>query len=213
MSLQNGYQIPNHPSMNSRGPQTLQNITQSLPNGPPPSSSLASLVSPLNGRHGVVLGSNSTGIHAPAVSATVQSAPDGMINEEMPVKRGPGRPKGSTNKNKPPQLGPDGNPIPKRPVGRPRKEVDPNAPVKPKNPVGRPRKHPLPPDSDNQTANGQTTQLSVTTPTSTNAPTTPFTGQHQLNAPSGSNSARLAPSPTLASCELRPPGVFYTGDR
>ena len=199
--------------MSSRGPQTLQNITQSLPNGPPPSSSLASLVSPLNSRHSVLLGSNSSSMHANAVSGIPQAAPDGSINDDLPVKRGPGRPKGSTNKNKPPQLDPDGNPIPKRPVGRPRKEVDPNAPVKPKNPVGRPRKHPLPPDSDNPTENVRPAQSSSTTPAAVNAPTTPYSGQHQLNPPSGSSSARLVPSPTLASCELRSPGLFHTGDR
>ncbi|KIM31764.1 hypothetical protein M408DRAFT_64116 [Serendipita vermifera MAFF 305830] len=186
--------------MSSRGSQSLQNISQSLPNGPAPSSSLASLVSPLNSRHSLLLGSNSNAIHTSSVSANAQAAPDAIINGDMPVKRGPGRPKGSTNKNKPPQLGPDGNPIPKRPVGRPRKEVDPNAPVKPKNPVGRPRKHPLPPDSDNQTANVRSTQSSTSSNAAGNALSAPFTGQHQLNAPSGSSSARLAPSPTLASC-------------
>jgi hypothetical protein len=203
MSLQNGYQIPSQSSMSSRGPQTLQNITHALPNGPPPSSSLASLVSPLTSRHNAVIGSTSTNIHGPGVSGAAQAAAETMINGDMPVKRGPGRPKGSTNKNKPPQLNPDGTPIPKRPVGRPRKEVDPNAPVKPKNPVGRPRKHPLPPDSNNPTPNVRPTQSSSSTSAPTRTQTTTYAAQHQLNPPSGSNSARLASSPTLASCKPR----------
>lgn len=197
MSLQNGYQIPSQSSMSSRGPQTLQNITHALPNGPPPSSSLASLVSPLSSRHNTAIGSTSTNIHGSGVSGAAQAAPETMINGDMPVKRGPGRPKGSTNKNKPPQLNPDGTPIPKRPVGRPRKEVDPNAPVKPKNPVGRPRKHPLPSDSNNPTPSTRPAQSSASTSAPTSAQPTAYAAQHQLNPPSG---ARLASSPTVTSC-------------
>ena len=189
--------------MSSRGPQTLQNITQSLPNGPPHSSSLASLVSPLNSRHGVVIGSNLPPIHNTGLSGTSQPPPDAMINGDMPVKRGPGRPKGSTNKNKPPQLNPDGTPVPKRPVGRPRKDADPNIPVKPKNPVGRPRKHPLPPNSSNPTPNVRPAQVSASTSAPTSVQATPYPAQHQLGAPPSSNSARLAPSPTLASSKQR----------
>lgn len=203
MSLQNGFQIPNQSSMSSRGPQTLQNITHALPNGPPPSSSLASLVSPLNSRHNAVMRPTASAIHGPGVSGATPIAPDAMINGDSPVKRGPGRPKGSTNKNKPPQLNPDGTPIPKRPVGRPKKEVDPNAPVKPKNPVGRPRKHPLLSVSENPTPSVRPAQPSASTSAPKSTQATTYVGQQQLKAPSGSNGNRLAPSPTIASCESK----------
>jgi hypothetical protein len=153
---------------------TLQRQQQQQQQPPPPPSSatsismpLTSLVSPLTshshvsplivGQPGPMVGhpvSHSNGHPIGVAQAPQQrqvtSAPSVSTSqvdntvEPQPIKRGPGRPKGSTNKNKPPLLNPDGTPVPKRPVGRPKKEVDPNAPVKPKNPVGRPRKHPLP---------------------------------------------------------------------
>ncbi|KAH9917016.1 uncharacterized protein B0H18DRAFT_1036207 [Fomitopsis serialis] len=62
--------------------------------------------------------------------------PDTII-PEVPVKRKPGRPKGSGKK----QLDPNAEPKPKRPVGRPRKDGLPAGSVGPKRP-GRPRKRP-----------------------------------------------------------------------
>ncbi|KAH9838455.1 uncharacterized protein C8Q71DRAFT_751363 [Rhodofomes roseus] len=62
--------------------------------------------------------------------------PDTVI-PEVPVKRKPGRPKGSGKK----QLDPNAEPKPKRPVGRPRKDGLPAGSVGPKRP-GRPRKRP-----------------------------------------------------------------------
>ena len=58
-------------------------------------------------------------------------------NPEVPVKRRPGRPKGSGKK----QLDPNAEPKIKRPVGRPRKDGLPAGSVGPKRP-GRPRKRP-----------------------------------------------------------------------
>ncbi|PVG01877.1 hypothetical protein CPB86DRAFT_61548 [Serendipita vermifera] len=153
---------------------TLQRQQQQQQQPPPPPSSaptismpLTSLVSPLSnhahisplivGQTGPMVGhpvshanGHPIGVAQASQQRQVTSAPSVSTSQvdntvdQAPIKRGPGRPKGSTNKNKPPLLNPDGTPIPKRPVGRPKKEVDPNAPVKPKNPVGRPRKHPLP---------------------------------------------------------------------
>ncbi|KAG8825584.1 hypothetical protein FRC17_008614 [Serendipita sp. 399] len=167
MSVQNAYQIPPQSSMSSQASQSIsQPRSQQQQQLQIPhlnqASSAQSLVSPLNahsqvsprppGIMGMSLGISGNGIGVPqssqesmmingSASATNQTIPGAPVT---PMKRGPGRPKGSTNKNKQPSLNPDGTPIPKRPVGRPRKEVDPNAPLKPKNPVGRPRKHPLP---------------------------------------------------------------------
>ncbi|KAG9042957.1 hypothetical protein FS842_001949, partial [Serendipita sp. 407] len=168
MSVQNAYQIPPQPSMSSQASQSIpqprpsQQQQLQIPHLNQASSAQTTLVSPLNahsqvsprvpGLMGMSLGISGNGIGVPqqgqdglmmngSSSATNQSISG---NPTTPVKRGPGRPKGSTNKNKQPALSSDGTPIPKRPVGRPRKEVDPNAPMKPKNPVGRPRKHPLP---------------------------------------------------------------------
>lgn len=62
--------------------------------------------------------------------------PDTII-PEVPVKRKPGRPKGSGKK----QLDPNAEVKPKRPVGRPRKDGLPAGSVGPKRP-GRPRKRP-----------------------------------------------------------------------
>ena len=56
---------------------------------------------------------------------------------EMPMKRRPGRPKGSGKK----QVDPNTEPKIKRPVGRPRKDGLPAGSVGPKRP-GRPRKRP-----------------------------------------------------------------------
>lgn len=138
---------------------------------------------------------------------------DPPINS-APIKRGPGRPKGSTNKNKAPAQNPDGTPIQKRPVGRPRKEVDPNAPVKPKNPVGRPRKHPLPTTNppvvitpasvENNSANVGVGGLPVQQNANVNSPNALNSAysQQQLSGNANNNSNnRLVPSPTVPPCE------------
>ncbi|KAJ7650853.1 hypothetical protein FB45DRAFT_820257 [Roridomyces roridus] len=71
------------------------------------------------------------------------SAPPNGAPPDVPVKRPPGRPKGSKNKNKSVRsLDPNSTPV-KRPVGRPRKNKDGAEPVQ-KRPVGRPRKDGLP---------------------------------------------------------------------
>lgn len=69
-------------------------------------------------------------------SGLMQQAPPVVApNVEVPVKRKPGRPKGSGKK----QLENNGEPKMKRPVGRPRKDGLPAGSVGPKKP-GRPRK-------------------------------------------------------------------------
>lgn len=61
----------------------------------------------------------------------------GAPGAETPLKRRPGRPKGSGKK----QIDPNAEPKVKRPVGRPRKDGLPAGSVGPKRP-GRPRKRP-----------------------------------------------------------------------
>jgi hypothetical protein len=64
---------------------------------------------------------------------------DSPVNPEVPVKRKPGRPKGSGKKPVPE----DDPPKIKRPVGRPRKDGLPAGSVNaPRRPPGRPRKRP-----------------------------------------------------------------------
>ncbi|KAI0784513.1 hypothetical protein C8Q75DRAFT_794985 [Abortiporus biennis] len=77
----------------------------------------------------------------PDPNAHLQPGLPGVItpgpNGEMPVKRRPGRPKGSGKK----PIDPNSEPKIKRPVGRPRKDGLPAGSVGPKRP-GRPRKRP-----------------------------------------------------------------------
>ncbi|KAJ7152776.1 hypothetical protein C8R46DRAFT_1228337 [Mycena filopes] len=81
----------------------------------------------------------------PAVAPGAEEIP-------RPAKRPVGRPKGSKNKAKNPQLAVD-SPQEKRPIGRPRgsgkKKAEPDSPESPvvKRPIGRPRKDGLPPGS------------------------------------------------------------------
>jgi hypothetical protein len=152
MSVQNGYligprtQMPSHASLSIQKP--VQASHQPVPVPSSSSQSLSSLVSPLT-NHGHLQIGPGVPVNAHGAAGKPQDVNGAAESSNAaPVKRGPGRPKGSTNKNKPPPVGPDGNPLPKRPVGRPRKEIDPNAPVKPKNPIGRPRKHPQPTAAD-----------------------------------------------------------------
>ena len=80
---------------------------------------------------------NDTGAAPPHLNGqAVILGPDTVI-PEVPVKRKPGRPKGSGKK----QLDPNAEVKPKRPVGRPRKDGLPAGSVGPKRP-SRPRKRP-----------------------------------------------------------------------
>ena len=229
MNVPNGYPIPSQTSLNASSSHSL-NQQRSNAHGLGslgPANPLGSH-NQLSPRNPAILGMNLP------LSSTQQSQQDALLNPvaaagsshatppspaapagpETPVKRGPGRPKGSTNKNKPPALNPDGTPIPKRPVGRPRKIVDPNAPVKPKNPVGRPRKHPLPVTqaaSDTSTAQQQSApaqtlpngHASTSNLGSLDVAFQPTSSQHtQLAAPAPAGAHNtLAPSPTIAPCE------------
>ena len=81
--------------------------------------------------------SNDPGVAPPHLNGqAVILGPDTII-PEVPVKRKPGRPKGSGKK----QLDPNAEVKPKRPVGRPRKDGLPAGSVGPKRP-SRPRKRP-----------------------------------------------------------------------
>lgn len=249
MSVQNAYLISSQTPMSSHASLSIQNLApathQPVPGPSSSSQSLSSLVSPLANRGHLQISPNVPvqGLGPPQTS----SAPSNIVNNAAaqpsnspaaPVKRGPGRPKGSTNKNKTPVLGPDGNPVPKRPVGRPRKEVDPNAPVKPKNPVGRPRKHPQP-SPTGLSANPTVvirpaeppTQPSTSAVVATTSSSAPIANRGSISSandgptvharpqPNGkppgalhppynqqmtpaTSSSRLAPSPTVAPCEL-----------
>jgi hypothetical protein len=225
MSVQNGYllaprtQMPSHASLSIQKPVSASHQPSSS------SQSLSTLVSPLANHGHLQIGPSVplNGLGAAGKAPNVNGAPE--TSDSAPVKRGPGRPKGSTNKNKPPLIGMDGNPLPKRPVGRPRKEIDPNAPVKPKNPVGRPRKQPQP-TSANPTVLLRPTELpsqpatsAVATPAtaptanrssvSTNELAANHVRTHESGNPPGSlmppynqqmpasaGSSRLVPSPT-----------------
>ena len=80
---------------------------------------------------------NDPGVVPPHLNGqAVILGPDTII-PEVPVKRKPGRPKGSGKK----QLDPNAEVKPKRPVGRPRKDGLPAGSVGPKRP-SRPRKRP-----------------------------------------------------------------------
>ncbi|CAL1716058.1 unnamed protein product [Somion occarium] len=79
-------------------------------------------------------GSDQVQVAPQAPQAPVAPAP----NPETPMKRRPGRPKGSGKK----QTDSSAEPKLKRPVGRPRKDGLPAGSVGPKRPPGRPRKRP-----------------------------------------------------------------------
>lgn len=74
----------------------------------------------------------------PIPVAPGDSITNSITNPETPVKRRPGRPKGSVKK----PIDPNAEPKIKRPVGRPRKDGLPAGSVGPKRPSTRPRKRP-----------------------------------------------------------------------
>lgn len=226
-SLKNGYIINAAPNMSPQASRSVPHSQSNLKASAPPSQSMASLLTPLNSHSHPQIQTN-VALPGLGLSSAPQMTNGAPQVSSPPVRRGPGRPKGSTNKNKPPVLGPDGQPIPKRPVGRPRKELDPNAPVKPKNPVGRPRKHPLsgssvssmtvrPADHASQPSTS-VLPTAATTPTlnrasiATNADASNLNGgstngllpAFKQQLPPTSSNPRLAPSPTVAPCEYTP---------
>lgn len=107
-------------------------------------------------------GQPTTGGDTSSANGTLTPAVDANVAPVAPVKRGPGRPKGSGVK----------------------KHIDPNAPILPKRPVGRPRKDGLPAGSVPRGAPSPATRKrKVAAPGDFATPSTADNGSSQTPAP------------------------------
>ncbi|KAH9997144.1 hypothetical protein BJV74DRAFT_877352 [Russula compacta] len=107
-------------------------------------------------------GQPTTGGETSPANGTLTPAVDANVAPVTPVKRGPGRPKGSGVK----------------------KHIDPNAPIPPKRPVGRPRKDGLPAGSvPRGTPSSATRKRKVAAPGDFATPSTADNGSSQTPAP------------------------------